>query len=133
MMYIYILFPHFSIIDQQLIFPLKDSFVLSCYFCGIRLLILQSHICQNFMCCAQQCDCSIIFTHQHVPFLMNWTYYAIFPLMVWSLPLVFLKWVHVWPWALFPFFNQFSQDLIMSSLFSIFQFTDCHLCVYIIW
>jgi len=33
----------------------------------------------------------------------------------------------------FPSCNQFGQDLIVSSFFSMFQFTNCYLCFYIMW
>ena len=52
--------------------------------------------------------------------------------VVWSLP-PFFKWVHKLPsWANFLLFNQFGRDWIMPSCFSIFQFTCCHLYVYIL-
>ena len=52
--------------------------------------------------------------------------------VVLSLSPIFFKWVQKWLFvALFSLFNQFGRDLIISSRFSVFQFTYCHLCVYI--
>ena len=87
------------------------------------------------MCCKQQRACSIISAHNHVPFLVKWTYYAIFPLM-WC-DLFFPYFLNVFINDLLQLFpsllNQFGWDLIMSSCFSIFQLTYCHLFVYVTW
>jgi len=65
---------------------------------------------------------------------MNWTYYGTFPLMWYDLVLpCFLNELKNGFLELsFSLFDQFGQDLIMSSCFSFFQLTNFHLCVYTI-
>ena len=74
--------------------------------------------------------------NDHIPFLMTchiMPYFHSYGMI--SSSHIFLIDVHKWPsWALFLLlYNRFCRDLITSSCFSVFQFTYCHLYIYITW